>query len=198
MDSYGSMMGRLDLRVTSPDARIRGRIRGTNDADIKFVGNAYREYTEAAMGVQLGALFQLMWTGHRRASLMATAETLGQDNADEESHPTTPAGRELFAKRSEMPLSAVSANGYVRVACVGWRNWTVDIENGTFDALTESEFRAELRSLVDPLMDDYHTKLQPLLDEFVRRTDPDGFQRAKDAERMWRRQERNATSGERH
>lgn len=185
METFGTMMSRLDLKVASPDRRIHGRIQGRDRIDIVFRGNAYREYTEDAMGAQLGGLFQLMWTGYRRATLMAMARTMGEASAEEGRHPTDPEDRDLFEERRTMKLAATSVRGFVKVRCVGWRDWSVRIEPGTCDDLTEEEFRTELLSLVPPLMDRYRHKSAELADNYFRRVDPEGHRRMRDLERRW-------------
>ncbi|HZE41178.1 MAG TPA: hypothetical protein VE172_20455 [Stackebrandtia sp.] len=188
MESWGDMMRRLDLKVTSPDKRIRGRVH-QGMADIKFIDNAYREYTEAAMGSQIAALCQLLWVGYRKADVLATTQTAGAAAAEEMRHPAGFADRELFAARRAMEMGATSDSGRLAISCVGFQNWRFTIQRGTFDALSENEFRADFRSVVRPLMDDYHEKLDALLDAHRRRFDPEGYQSIKDRERFEKRQE---------
>ncbi|HZE37360.1 MAG TPA: hypothetical protein VE172_00960 [Stackebrandtia sp.] len=179
METYGDMMRRLDLRVSSPDNRIRARMHG-DGFDIKFNGRGYREYTEPAMEGQLAALFQLLWVGRRKADLMAKAKTMGEEVAAESRNPSSLAGKELFAQRQRLEVGGTSSGGHVKVGCVGFRDWKVSLKRGTLDELSEDEFRAEVRSLASAVMGDYHHKLQPLLDEYQRRLDPEAFRRTKD------------------
>lgn len=188
METYSDLMERLDLVVTSPDKNIRSRLH-RDTFDIAFKETRYPKYTENTMSHQLEGLLQLTWAGYRKADLMAKSRTLGEAAADESRNPSSMEGRELFRKRRELPLNATSEQRHLKVSCVGWRSWKITVGSGTISKLSEGEFCAEVRSLVTALMHDYHRKLKPLLDEFHRKADPQGYQWVQEEERRSRRKE---------
>lgn len=194
METYSDLMNRLDLVVTSPDKRIRSRLH-RDTFDIVFKEATYRKYGEANLAHQLGSLLQLMWTGFRKADLMAKSRTLGDAVAEESRNPSSRAGRELFRRRQELALNGTSARRHLKVDCVGWRNWKVGVSSGTLRELSEAEFCDEVRSMVSALMHDYHRKLQPLLEEFHRESDPEGYQWVREETRRARREHAFTSTG---
>ncbi|HZE38856.1 MAG TPA: hypothetical protein VE172_08580 [Stackebrandtia sp.] len=188
METYAQLMERLDLRVSSPDKRIKARIKGRNAFDIKFLGNAYREYTTSAMEGQFEGLCQLVWVGYRKAALTARSRTPGAFRSDQDEEPLSTAEEELFAKRKQLEFEAMSSRGSITLACRGWRRWKVTIAPRTLDTLSEEKFLSEARSVVPRILNAYHDRYDRLLDDFHKKRDPESYRDRKRYSRPMRRQ----------
>jgi hypothetical protein len=174
---YGDKMERLELTVTSPDGEITALVTGGALVDFAFAQDAYRRYTPDMLSRQLAALCQLGWTGHRRASIEAWAEAVGDEYADEERRPSSRAQQELFDARKDLEISGLSARGFIAVSNRGWLDWQVQLAPETLSTLSEQEFVAEGRSAMTALLADYKVQYGLLLEDYNRTTHPEMFER---------------------
>ncbi|MGH8876604.1 MAG: hypothetical protein ACRD0P_04555 [Stackebrandtia sp.] len=184
MGIYADRMRALNLTFTSPDGKVAARLTNNTNMALSFQPNAYREYKEGSLEIQLTALMRLAHAGRRRAHMEALSEsmmkTAGRPAEPPKDWQLSQKQLKFRNKHAELESRGKSQNDVLRVLNTGMRNWEVRIKPGTLDKTTEDEFKREFTSAIANMMTDYRFKIADLKQAVYGHPTPDSGRR-----RLW-------------
>jgi hypothetical protein len=163
MGHFGDRLATLSVHAVSQDGRIEARASGPGGIDGSFAPGAYRSCREADLARQLGQVGALLWVKYRRAYLEILEDYLGElvDEGDDSSRE-----REYWQRLAELTVTGVSAHDEITVHSRALVSWEFTIVPGTAQALSESEFLAEVRSGVVAALADYRAQVVLLTGDY--------------------------------
>jgi hypothetical protein len=152
------------VQVTSPDGRIQAKLQYPEDVDIRFLGDAYRQYSERDLEHQLGRTATLLWTAYRKGYVMALSKHTGREVKDGQPH-WDARNRRYQTDVSEIVSVAASPSGAVKFKAKGLAFWKVRIKDGTVDSVPEEMFMTETKTAVASLLNDFRMQCILLKDK---------------------------------
>jgi hypothetical protein len=161
MGEFSDRLMRLSVQADSPDRLISGMVGGRMQVEVSLCDGAYRRYTDADLGHQLGQLAAVLWSRYRREYDEVT-DAYREDGPAPYEQPEDSDFRE---RRASLVARGRSRDGRIEASSRGLVRWDVSVTPGTVRALTEAEFLAEVGTAVADILRDWQLKVIVLADE---------------------------------
>ena len=166
MGHYADHLKTVDETFSSPDGRIKARLRKNTNLTLAFLPGTYRKYDDRSLERQLTALVTKLYEVRRRIHIDAMSAgllvTAGRRAEVGRNRPTDAKARRFEELHAQLDSHGVSPNRSVRIFNTGMRGWQVRIVDGTVDRTGEDVLAREFVAAVSTLVVDYRTKLAGL------------------------------------
>ena len=153
--AVGELAGRLDrltVSVSSPDRRIQARVRDRGARiDVEFARQAFHDYDERALGLQLGQLYRLATDAFRREYARTVDAALDD--------PVEGDNRDYQERMARATAMGVSRDGEVTLATRGLVEWSATVAPGVIRRLTTEQFVAALDVALAGLLTDFQQRV---------------------------------------
>lgn len=164
----GRVSERLDamtIRAVSPDGNIQARLQKRNRVEMVFRSDAYAEYDEETLTVQMQLVAERLTAGCREGERTAIRQATGRD-VDDKPH-WDARQRRYHAERDKLFVEGYSPDGHLRLASVGMREWGVWMTRGAIRELSEEQFVAQTQAALTCLWLNYRAALHELRRRFA-------------------------------
>lgn len=165
MGHYADYMEIVDETFSSPDGRIKARLRKNSNLTLAFAPGAYRKYDDRSLERQLTSLVKELYEGRRRihvdamsAGLLLTAGRRAEVNG----RPIDAKQRKFRDLRDQLETRGVSHNRSVRIFSTGMSDWQVRVINGTVGKTDEATFKQEVVTALGAINSDHQQQLASL------------------------------------
>ncbi len=153
MADVGAQLADLRVRVTSPNGACSAELVGRSQIRLAFSGSFYYRTDERELEAQAEALCRLLWAARAREVDAIVTRAGGRTVTAEQAR--SPLDEEYYRRLDRLVASGRSPDGRIEVtASAGMRQWSVRIEDGTLQAVSEEEFIASAAHAADALIRD--------------------------------------------
>jgi hypothetical protein len=161
MGEFADLLARVSVQAESPDGQVVGRVGGRLQVEIRFREGSYRRFAERELGHQLGQLAAVLFSRYRREYDEVAAYYRDGETAPYE-EPEDAVFRE---RRAAVTVHGRSSRGWIEASSRALVRWEVTVAAGAVRALTESEFLADLDSVVTDILGDWQRQVILLTEE---------------------------------
>lgn len=167
----GVLADRLDsmrVRASAPAGDIVAELHNRTEVNLSFAPGSYHRYRRNGrqeLERQLAALAKLLWAARMREYYRALSEALEETVAGE-ARPVSRRDMDYYAGREHVVAEGHSSDGRLHLMVRGMQTWTVQIANGTLEALTAEQFAEHVRAAAGELIRDQFAKIRELKQEF--------------------------------
>jgi hypothetical protein len=152
---------RLSIQAWSPDGGVRGSVRDRLRVEISFAPDAYRRYSEPALGHQLAQLAAVLRARYRREYAATVAAYHGTDLVTDDE----PRDVEFRERTAALVARGDSARGWVSARSRALVGWEVTVADGAVRTLSQAEFLAEVDGAAAAILRDWQNKVILLTDD---------------------------------
>lgn len=141
------------VHVIAPDGGVEGDFVGGRRVEIAFREDRYFQYHPDNLSSQLEHILQQWFTGYDHGRL-AIRQAVGRPIEETAKPHWNSTVRDFRQALLESEFEGNSAREFVRVKCIGRRDFTVRFKPDALDELSEDEFAAEFSTAVSDLISD--------------------------------------------
>lgn len=163
------------IEVTSPDKKIKAKVRDRRRVQVAFRPGVYGSYEHAALEHQLGQLASLTWTAYLRG-YRAGVKKAGRVINDWDVK-----RRAYREELSKLRAYGVSQHEFAKAYTNGLVRWKLELQSHAQEQLSEQQFVAEVESAVANTIIKYEERVVLLKDKHFRFDLPPSIRQALDA-----------------
>ena len=161
MGELAHRLERIAVEATSPDGRIRARVRGKLELDLEFGARSYGSYQEAELARQLGQLATVTWTRYHREYVEAEKAFLDWSVQERDPH-----DRQFEEQAAQLTVAGSSPDGWVTMRSRALIRWDVHLLQDVQRQLPEQRFIGEVLGAATDTIRAYRAGRARLLDQF--------------------------------
>lgn len=146
------------VTAASPSEKVFLKLRGTGWLDVTFDSGYYARASTVDMETQLTRAARLLFIERTRAMYAGLSTEVGErvEPGHDRLHRKA---REYRERLDELTAQGASPGGDITLTGIGLGNFTVTVQPGTLDKLSEDEFRAAGAAAGVAFLDDYEDKI---------------------------------------